>query len=109
MHVGQGSLTSTSVLIKWQRPESPNGIIPYYYVRYSAHAFDSATHQRKVSGGTEVLLTGLVPFTNYSVWVNAVNVEESRRQLPSPASPMVKFTTLSDGKQLTICLVGISE
>ena len=106
MHVGQRSLTSTSVLIKWQRPESPNGIIAYYYVRYSV---DSATHQRKVSGDTEVLLTGLVPFTKYSVWVNAVNVDESTMQLSSPASPVVKFTTLSDGKQLTICLVGISE
>ena len=105
MHVNQTTLASTSASILWQPVHSPNGIITYYNVRYSARTHDSDAQVMEVNiNGTGVQLKDLAPFTKYSLWVKAVNAVESSKLLTSAASAvvMVNFTTLSDGNQVTI-------
>jgi hypothetical protein len=100
MRVRNGSVTSTSVWIQWEKPQSPNGVMSFYAVSWTLGLDTNSTRtQTNVNANTtETILTGLNPATTYSVWVYAVNKKNKRKRLWSPSSSVVRFTTLSDGK-----------
>ena len=107
MHVRQETLNSTSVEISWQRPLSPNGIVSYYIVYYRVGSRSAGTREsdtdktQAVNDATGARLINLVPFTKYSVWVAAVNMEENE-ELVGNTSETEEFTTLADGKWIVL-------
>ena len=102
MQVPQETLNSTSVVIKWNSPLFPNGIVSHYIVYYgfsspSVYRPPSDIKMQTVKGDNDALLVDLVPFTRYSVWVRAVNVDKNQ-SLMGNASQVEQFVTLVDGK-----------
>ena len=76
---GQGApvlslLTATSMLVQWSPPSLPGGPSLSYTI-----ALTSATDTRLVSSGpnTTATVSGLLPFTQYYVYVTATNVAGS--------------------------------
>jgi len=71
--------SSTSILVKWSRIlpcRVVNGLIVRYDVRYQAlpnGGMETAMVPGVWNKGGETTLTGLTPFTNYSIEVAAVN------------------------------------
>ena len=67
---------ATSITVRWQRPDPPNGIIIAYYIQYGIISQDNQTV--KVTEGLndtvlEFELTGLVADSNYSIRVTMKN------------------------------------
>ena len=66
---------SFSISISWSEPIEPNGVI----LRYNYTVFDTETTTELLAGSTEstsvvvTMLSGVEPFTNYTVGVFAVN------------------------------------
>ena len=62
--------SSTSIMVTWQPPLSPNGIIRSYQVSYLANGGTSlVTNDTGVV--TSTLLTGLSIYTTYTIFVKA--------------------------------------
>ena len=65
---------SFSIIVQWNAPSDPcraiNGLITSYSIRYTIQPNGQTTLQ---SDGLEITLTGLTPYTNYSIEVAAVN------------------------------------
>ncbi|GFU26415.1 tyrosine-protein phosphatase 99A [Nephila pilipes] len=68
-----GKVGDSSVRLRWQEPEFPNGIILGYRV-YFQHTALNITEMRKAYNPQPVMdyvLQNLKPFSHYKVWVNA--------------------------------------
>ena len=64
--------SSTRISVQWNPLKTPcNGIITSYRIWYTAQS-NGRTH---TTDQTEITLTGLTPFTNYSIQIAAVNEE----------------------------------
>ena len=67
-------VNSTAITVQWNAPSGPcraiNGRITSYSIRYTIQPNGQTTLQ---SDGLEITLTGLTPFTEYSIEVAAVN------------------------------------
>ena len=66
-------INSTSIFVQWgivSLCRAINGLITSYSIRYSIQPNGITTLQ---SDGLEITLTGLTPFTEYSIEVAAVN------------------------------------
>ena len=82
--------SSTSITVQWDRItwcRDINGLIVRYYVRYQALP-SGGIKTVMVSGvwnrGGEVTLTGLTPFTRYSIEVAAVNNQSDVGEFSEP-------------------------
>ena len=69
-------ISSTNITVQWENVicEAINGNITSYRIRYTAlpNGMPQTIDQTE---GLEITLTGLTPFTNYSIEVAAVNEE----------------------------------
>ena len=102
MQVRQGTLSSTSVEISWEKPLSPNGIVSLYYV-YSDRIKVQIVRDVTV---TSIQLKNLIPFTKYAVWVVAANVEGNAvLKSSTDRASMTQFTTLVDGKRIFLHVI----
>ena len=100
--IADRELTSASAKIVWTTPAAPNGAIAYYTVSYViGHYSTSLGHldvkTLNVSKLVHITLTNLNPYTIYTIWVQAINVEGGHH-LVSNASAVKTFRTLADGK-----------
>ena len=85
-----GSLTA-----RWSAPTMPNGIITEYILRYSPSDGGSGRREEGITG-TEFTLTGLVPYTSYTVSVQACTFEGC-----GPFSNEISAETLQEGTVLS--------
>ena len=82
--------SSTSITVKWDRIthcRDNNGFIVRYDVRYQAlpsGGVETATVPGVWDEGGEATLTGLTPFTNYSLEVAAVNNQSDVGEFSEP-------------------------
>ena len=72
------SLSSNTILVEWNEPLEPNGIVRYYII--TVYESDSSlasngTQENSTSANRSLTIGRLEPFTNYSVIVQAVTVE----------------------------------
>ena len=101
LNVTAMSINSTSVLIMWEQPESPNGILRFYRVTYTiAQPSDATSATVSTTGNsTSVIIGGLEPFTAYRVSVVGMTVEEG------PPSEVVMIMTNESGRYNTVLLI----
>ena len=97
--------TALSVKIVWKIPFTPNGQIAYYNVSYGMGDLSNDTRVSnlktfQIYNTTKAILQTLKPFTVYTVWVQAVNVE-GNNSLVGDASARKTFVTLKAGE---ICI-----
>ena len=88
-------INSTSVLISWDSPESPNGIIDSFlvtYVRLDPAGGVLSDSISTVGDTTTVVIGNLEPFTRYNVSVVGVTVA------PGPPSDVEMVRTDESGK-----------
>ena len=82
--------SSTSITVKWNRImpcRNNNGLIVRYDVRYQAlpsGRVETAMVPGVWNEGGEATLTGLTPFTNYSIEVAAVNNQSDVGEFSEP-------------------------
>ena len=93
--------SSTSIMVTWQPPQSPNGIIRGYQVNYtsSGGTWTTAVVDTNVTNST--LLTGLSIYTTYTIFVKARTVTLGN------SSAIVIVSTNEDGKFLFAFRVGL--
>ena len=85
-------VNSTSLYVTWGVPELPRGIIEFYQVEYSS-ACSATTRMNTTANSTHTYLSGLSPFTVYTVRVRAFTVEfgnfsVERRRMTSEAGEL---------------------
>ena len=102
------SINSTSILVNWEQPESPNGILRLYRVTYvytsTAQSGATSVTVNTTNNFTSVVIDGLEPFTMYSVSVVGVTVGDG------PSSENVTVMTNESGRcnvLYTIPIIGI--
>lgn len=91
-----------SVTLTWSQPEPEliNGIIRHYLI-YLSHVTSppAVSSHRTSSSVTTHTISGLHPYTHYSISVAAVTISAG------PSSDNVEFLTEEDGKQEIIIVV----
>ena len=85
-------VNSTSLYVTWAVPELPRGIIEFYQVEYSSIC-SATTRMNTTANSTHTYLSGLSPFTEYTVHVRAFTVEfgnfsVERRRMTSEAGEL---------------------
>ena len=103
LNVTAMSINSTSVLITWEQPESPNGILRFYRVTYTSAQPPDATPitVNTIDNSTSEIIGGLEPFTAYRVFVVGVTVEEG------PPSEVVMIMTNESGRCSAVLLIHV--
>jgi len=88
------TMSSTSIFVEWNPPSEldRNGIITHYIVNYSSP--DSESSINTTDNATQILVTNLTKYTNYSFTVWAVN----KIGVGPPSVDDVRNTTSEDGK-----------
>ena len=86
--------SSTSILVEWSPPSKldRNGIITHYIVKYSS--LNSESSINTTDNATQILVTNLRKFTNYSFTVRAVN----NIGIGPPSGDDARNITSEDGK-----------
>ena len=72
------SLSSDTILVEWNEPLEPNGIVRYYVITVYESDYSLArnrTQENSTSADRSRTIGRLQPFTQYSVIVQAVTVE----------------------------------
>ena len=82
----------------WGEPSSANGEI----INYNIDLNDGATVRESSGMGTEFVVSGLLPYTDYSVRVQACTSEGC-----GPFSNELSSTTLQEGERYIRCECGI--
>ena len=97
--------SSTSILVEWSPPSKldRNGIITHYIVKYSS--LDSESSSDTTDNTTQILVSNLRKYTNYSFTVSAVNTIG----VGPPSVDDVRNTTSEDGKFVAIFTVKMVE
>ena len=90
---------TTSFFLSWEEPAVNNAPILMYQITLQVVGDESGNTSVFTSATTELTVTGLTPFTVYSVQVVAVNSIGS-----SPPSPLRTVMT-ADGSEPTICII----
>lgn len=93
--------SSRSILVQWLPPpqEHIHGVIKHYIVEYfKATDRNNIKNITTAGNSTSLNLTSLLPYTNYSVRVRAVN-----NVGPGPVSKEVANTTWEDGNCIWFC------
>jgi hypothetical protein len=94
MNIKAQATSSTSILVEWQVPVYPNGIIANYFIYYGSHK-DNLERVEQVTGKTlSKSITGLRTFTSYYVQVRGKTTKNGN------ASVIVKVKTFEDGKSM---------
>ena len=65
------TVNATAVQVRWSAPSQPNGVITWYEITYQALPSGSALKQEVDGSSLSLVLSGLRPFTEYSVSVRA--------------------------------------
>ena len=86
--------SSTSIMVTWQPPQSPNGIIRGYQVNYTSSGGTWTIVEVDTNVTNSTLLTGLSIYTTYTIIVKARTVTLGNR------SAIVIVSTNEDGKFL---------
>lgn len=99
--------SSTSILVEWSPPSEleRNGIITHYVVKYISP--DSESSINTTDNATQLLVTNLRKYTNYSFTVRAVN----EIGVGPPSVDDARNTTSEDGKfvaTFTVIMVGLN-
>uniref|UniRef100_A0A2C9LR49 Fibronectin type-III domain-containing protein n=1 Tax=Biomphalaria glabrata TaxID=6526 RepID=A0A2C9LR49_BIOGL len=95
------NVTSVTATLRWEPPSEPNGIVRMYLMRYkvarenSDYVFVNITASQIPS--IEILMSPLLPYTQYIVQVQAANTE-NRMELWGNFSTPVTFQTLPSCK-----------
>ena len=79
-----------TLILEWDPPSSPGGIITTYMVTYNDTTVDTSNND------TNYTITGLDPYTNYSITVSACTSNGCGEQ-----SDAVIETTAEEGKHLS--------
>ena len=101
--------SSTSITVEWDRIvrcRDINGLIVRYDVRYqslSGGGEETAMVPGVWNMGGEATLTGLTPFTNYSIEVAAVNIQSDVGEFSEP----VITRTNEDSESHDECMYGV--
>ena len=103
--------SSTSILVKWSPPSKldRNGIITHYIVKYSS--LNSESSINTTDNATQILVTGLRKYTNYSFTLRAVNeigvgppsVEDARNTTSEDGKCVTTFTAIVVVLNLNVC------
>lgn len=88
-HLTANAVNYSSILVAWSRPTFPNGPITYYNVYYREGNTEqiqeiSDVNFRNVSTSntaTSINVTGLKPYTNYTIHVRAIISAETLRNV----------------------------
>lgn len=84
-------LNATSILVEWEEPVHPNGVILSYQLTRTSVGAPPLTTSHDLS--TMTVLTDLIPFTLYLVSVSVTNTEGTT------VSPQANITTGQTGKR----------
>ena len=85
LNVTAHNLSSTSIMVTWQPPVTPNGIVRFYRVKYDVDHEFSGSGDNSGGGGsinnvnttnTSVIITMLDNYTTYEVQVFATTITE---------------------------------
>ena len=97
--------SSTSIMVTWQPPMTPNGIVRFYRVEYASttddvdQEFSGSTNdvvKEIITTNTSVIITMLEKFTTYEVQVFATTITEG------DGSDVVTVTTDEDSELLPL-------
>ena len=99
--------SSTSIMVTWQSPLTPNGMIRGYQVNYFVTGGNGATSVVDTNVTDSTVLTGLSIYTNYTIFVRAKTVTLGDNSIS------VMVSTNEDGKysmcMLIICIAFLIE
>ena len=88
---GRG-ISSTTILVSWTPPLMENGVIESYLITYSKTNVFSLFMDAIASGtAREAYITGLSPFTNYTMRMTAFTIARGA------TSPLITAVTLEAG------------
>ena len=93
VNVTAHNLSSTSIMVTWQPPLTPNGIIRSYHVEVFASSTGDVVNEITTTN-TSVIITMLEKFTTYEVQVFATTITEG------DGSDVVTVTTDEDSELL---------
>ena len=94
LNITAHNLSSTSILITWQPPVIPNGIVRFYSVEFTEISTNGVVNSIHATN-TSVIITMLEKFTTYEVQVFATTITEG------DGSDVVTVTTDEDSKFFT--------
>jgi hypothetical protein len=99
------------VVVSWSAPIQPNGEIHYYLVDVrKLNSTDTTDHMTLNESGLTHNVTGLNPFTNYSIQVAAVTIRShDSKVLYGNKSDITQFQTLEDVPSEPQSLSGIPQ
>lgn len=105
LNVKASTRSSTSILVEWSPPSKldRNGIITHYIVKYSS--LNSESSINTTDNATQILVTNLRKFTNYSFTVRAVN----NIGIGPPSGDDARNITSEDGKCVATLIVIVIE
>ncbi|XP_065901361.1 phosphatidylinositol phosphatase PTPRQ-like [Dysidea avara] len=86
VNVTSHNISSTSIMVTWQPPISPNGIVRSYHIKYSSGNFSDDINTTNIS----IIINMLEIFTTYQVQVFATTITEG------DGSEIVNVTTDED-------------
>jgi hypothetical protein len=94
LNVVAAAITFSSVKVTWTHPHSPNGDLKFYkvYYRTSSSEWRSTMSETVAFDENSYNITGLNPYTNYSVYVTITNNAQDRPE--SQPSNIVQTKTL---------------
>eukprot|EP00731_Ephydatia_muelleri_P029842 Em0021g365a len=102
------NISSTSIMVTWQPPLTPNGIIRGYQVNYFVTGGNGATSVVDTNVTNSTLLTGLSIYTTYTIFVRAMTVVYGNSTLVDvstdegiPSSPK-NVTAVENGTVVTV-------
>ena len=105
VNISIGEMNSTSILVQWDilRPcsDSESGIGLYSHIQSATHALSSKEVENVDITGkwmgeeAEIRLTGLTPYTSYSIRIATINEEGDVEHYSYP----IQIVTNEDGRQ----------
>jgi len=84
------NISSTSIMVTWQPPTTPNGFVRSYRIEYRSGNFTNDIN----TTNTSIIIKMLKIFTTYRVQVFAITVVEG------DGSKIMNVTTNEDGKSI---------
>ena len=72
MTFSPGSVLNNSIALNWESPQLPNGVVQFYQLQQSSNS--GTTHMNTTDNNTTIMLSNLVPGTQYNFSVRALTV-----------------------------------
>ena len=94
VNVTSHTISSTSIMVTWQPPITPNGIVRSYRIEFTTRGVADNTY----TVNTSIVINMLEKFTTYQIQLFATTVAEGS------GSIIVSATTDEDSKFIIMCL-----